>query len=132
MNIKSFYENNKAELYRRWKRIKKIGCCEEWHDLEEWLNWCLVSGYDENSQLFKIDAEKEYSPENCYWRSINVRPLDAEDIKFANSWNKTVNSIRLKLGRDPLGEKSCGCCVHEKVCKYTGDDTHYCEEFIQK
>lgn len=50
-----------------------IGFCEEWkNDRQNFFNWALENGYDEGVTLKRIDEFSDFSPDNCYWETMEV------------------------------------------------------------
>lgn len=93
-NHKSRDENgNKTRLYERWTtmkarvnpnrtaknhrfyREKGIKICNEWLNYDNFADWALLNGFNENLTLDRIDDDKDYMPSNCRWISLseNVR-----------------------------------------------------------
>ena len=45
-----------------------IKVCDEWNDnFENFYKWAINNGYTDNLTLDRIDNDKGYSPDNCYW-----------------------------------------------------------------
>lgn len=126
-------------LYGKWRRIRSIGCCQEWQDdFMAFANWSINSGWETGSHIKRYSKAKDYSPHNCYWSSCSKKTNPTYKASaFCAEWNKTVNRIRKHYGMEQFEvtepdftEKTCKDCVHYKVCKYKKDDSPVCEDFL--
>jgi hemin uptake protein HemP len=51
-----------------------IKVCSEWkYDFLEFLKWAQASGYKNNLTVDRINNEKNYSPDNCQWISLQAQ-----------------------------------------------------------
>lgn len=44
-----------------------IKVCDEWHNVKLFGEWAECNGYMPGLSLDRIDANKDYSPDNCRW-----------------------------------------------------------------
>lgn len=71
---------------------KGICICEEWmseNGLQNFIEWSLNNGYNENLTIDRIDSNKGYSPGNCQWIT-----------QSANSSRKRTGDVIVKSGLD--------------------------------
>ncbi len=79
----------------RWYGARGIKVCDEWLNTEKVLDkhnttkgclafkdWALSHGYKEGLTIDRINSEKDYSPDNCRWITIQ----DQQSNKSSNHW----------------------------------------------
>ena len=65
MRLRCYNENNVNYKYYGGKGVT---ICDEWLlSFENFFDWAINNGYNENLTIDRIDSEKEYSPNNCKW-----------------------------------------------------------------
>ena len=70
--LKNCY-NEKASMYGTYGG-RGVTVCEEWRkDYGSFERWALDNGYGDMLTLCRIDANKEYSPDNCHWVTIRIK-----------------------------------------------------------
>lgn len=63
-----------------------IRVCDEWHNFQSFMQWAKQSGYDPSLKFLKcsldrIDANKDYSPDNCRWVDWETQQNNRRDTK---------------------------------------------------
>ena len=74
-NMKNRCYNPKYYLFEHYGG-KGITVCEEWlgeHGLENFYQWSIENGYQENLSIDRIDNSNGYSPENCRWVTMKTQ-----------------------------------------------------------
>lgn len=73
---------NKNDREYKYYGQRGIVISDEWHIFENFKNWSLNNGYDNNLTIDRIDVNGNYCPENCRWADI-----------FTQNNNKRTNII---------------------------------------
>lgn len=68
MKTRCLNPNNRAF---KWYGAVGITICPEWLNFENFKDWALASGYQENLTIERVNPFKNYCPENCTWIPIN-------------------------------------------------------------
>ena len=65
MRLRCYNENS---INYKYYGGKGVTICDEWLlSFENFFDWAINNGYNENLTIDRIDSEKEYSPDNCKW-----------------------------------------------------------------
>lgn len=67
-----------------------ISVCEEWYNFENFYNWSMENGYNDNLTLDRIDVNGNYCPENCRWATRREQQLNKRNNVFL-----TMNGITM-------------------------------------
>lgn len=84
-----------GRLYRIWNGMKYrgkgkyvkdcykgIGYCSEWEQFVPFQEWSIANGYADNLTIDRLDATKDYSPENCQWITCTENNRRRKGIKL--------------------------------------------------
>ena len=102
-----------TRLYAVWAEIKNrtlnpknksyndyggrgITICEEWLDVQNFYNWAISNGYEENKGLSidRIDNDGNYEPNNCRWTTQNIQARNQRIPKNNTSGYKGVCLVK--------------------------------------
>ena len=102
-NIDDVLVDARVLVAAKWKRINKLGCCEEWKDFDTFAKWMIEMGYSRGYALRRFVMTEPFSPENCFVSYKEPMNVCLWELEFVKRWNKTVNGIRERLGMERLG-----------------------------
>jgi hypothetical protein len=60
---------------------KGVKICDSWLDFEQFKNWALSNGYQENLTLDRIDSTGNYEPSNCKWSTKTEQSINRSITK---------------------------------------------------
>ena len=74
---------NPAANNYRWYGGKGVCVCNEWDRFENFYNWAMENGYQDNLTIDRIDSSGNYCPDNCRWitQSENTRRAHKKEGK---------------------------------------------------
>lgn len=134
--------NEKSVAYKDYGS-KGIKVCEEWHDREVFRKWCNDNGWNKNLRLNRIDAAKDYCPENCVFGNKNCKIIGGKNQEVKKSikegkQKKIEAGIKGKIQEDELyttyhGMHSrCERKSHSSYKNYGGRGISICPEWCGK
>jgi hypothetical protein len=123
--IGKVFDHMKSRCYNiddkdyRFYGAKGVRICDEWLNnpllFEE---WALNNGYADNLTIDRIDADKNYSPINCRWISLEENARRAGKVNWI-----TVDNITL-TGRQWAKQLGLGVnAINKAIRKYGIDKT---------
>ena len=70
-----------------------ISVCNEWKEsVENFYNWAIANGYDDQLTIDRIDNDGDYCPENCRWIT-----LEAQSRNRRSNIDVTINGVTKTL-----------------------------------
>ena len=90
--IKNRILNHKHNYYPDYGG-RGITICDEWLDVQNFYNWAMSNGYEENKGLSidRIDNDGGYSPENCRWTTKTIQARNTRIAKNNTSGYRGVS-----------------------------------------
>ena len=98
MRLRCYNENN---INYKYYGGKGVTICDEWLlSFENFFDWAINNGYNENLTIDRIDSEKGYSPKNCKWstkkeqcynRSMSVKLTHDGETMYLTQWAEKLN-----------------------------------------
>lgn len=62
--------NNPAQHDYKWYGAKGVRVCKEWDDYAVFRAWAVANGYKRGLTIDRINADGNYSSDNCRWITI--------------------------------------------------------------
>jgi hypothetical protein len=96
--------NPNASSYK-WYGGKGIKVCKKWLKYEEFKEWAMANGHEDDLTIDRLKTVKGYSPGNCQWipfkDNLEKRNGPSRKLTF-----KQATEVRAsKLSQDKLAEK---------------------------
>lgn len=101
MKARCYNENEKSYVFYGVKGIK---ICEEWlNNPQNFNDWSINNGYENNLTIDRIDSDKNYCPENCRWitAEINSKYKSTTNMIEVNGIINSGRGWSNKLGFGP-------------------------------
>ena len=91
IDIKSRVFNSKSKSYNDYGG-RGITLCDEWLDVQNFYDWAILNGYEENKGLSidRIDNDGNYEPSNCRWVTQTIQSRNQRMQKNNKSGYKGV------------------------------------------
>lgn len=80
-----------------------IAVCDEWKSLENFANWALANGYEDNLSLDRINSSGNYEPSNCRWATRREQANNTRKNRFieVDGVVMTIANAARKFGIKP-------------------------------
>lgn len=82
--------NEKSISYKSYG-ARGISICDEWLSFENFHNWAIKNGYEDNLEIDRIDNDKGYSPDNCRWVSSHFNRMHQRNFRNIEILGITLN-----------------------------------------
>ena len=94
-DIKRRTLNSKHKHYNDYGG-RGINICGEWLDIQNFYNWAMENGYEENKGLSidRIDNDGNYEPNNCRWTTQTIQTRNQRIYKNNSSGFKGVCFVK--------------------------------------
>lgn len=104
----------KSQISYKNYGARGIQVCEEWrYNYPAFEKWALDNGYNDYLTIDRLDSNKDYSPENCKWETVQNQQKNKRNSVFITAWGET--KILADWGKDAR------CNVDYRVIKYRID-----------
>jgi hypothetical protein len=93
--------------HRSYKHYGERGItlCDEWLDFQNFYDWAIANGYDENAPkgdctIDRINVNGNYEPSNCRWANTKVQAYNKTNTKYYDykGDNYTLSELSLICG----------------------------------
>lgn len=134
--------NSKDYRYRQYG-AKGISVCDEWMDdngFENFYEWSIENGYEENLTIDRIDSKGNYTPENCRWANYVVQNNNTSrnhiikcngETHSIGEWSKILNMNYNTLNKRIYSGIPVEIAFINKKFK-KGELKKLCEEYVEK
>lgn len=114
INLTKFHRHkmSSTRIYHIWQKMKDrclnpkvksyvnyggrgIKICDEWLVFDNFGNWAVSHGYDDNLQIDRINNNKGYSPDNCRWISVKENCRNRRSNVVVEYQGESVTLIEL-------------------------------------
>ena len=103
LGITNNHEQTHHPLYGRWNAMlnrcnnpkqvsykhygeRGIKVCEEWHDINNFIEWAESNGFQKHLTIDRIDVDGNYEPSNCRWITAREQAYNKTNSVFF-TWN---------------------------------------------
>ena len=95
--------NSKRPAYKNYGG-KGVVMCDEWcNSFQNFYDWAMRNGYQDDLTIDRIDSNGNYEPLNCRWITLseNVRLRNADSFIIINGLSLTIHDWAIRIDIDP-------------------------------
>ena len=103
------YNIEDDRYYRYGGRGIKI--CQDWLVFENFKNWAIANGYEDNLSIDRINVDLGYSPENCRWVTYeqNHEEMMKDNLKRGSGIFSEKSKFKSKITHRQRSGKPVKC-----------------------
>ena len=104
----------KSQISYKNYGARGIRVCDEWrYDYPKFEEWALTNGYNDVLTIDRLDANKDYSPDNCKWETVQNQQKNKRNTVSITAWGET--KVLADWGRDDR------CRIDKRMIRYRID-----------
>lgn len=110
---------NQNNLAYKYYKARGITVCDDWkNNFENFYNWSMNNGYNNNLSIDRIDVNGNYEPNNCRWITVKEQANNKRNnhyitinketktlIEWCEQYNIKYRAVRIRINQlkwDPL------------------------------
>jgi hypothetical protein len=78
-------------LAYKWYGARGVKVCELWQNVDNFIEWAWLNGYQDHLTLDRIDNNSIYAPANCKWASASEQANNTRRNLTITAFNETKN-----------------------------------------
>lgn len=92
-DMKNRCENPRNPSYRYYG-ARGISICDEWHDINKFIEWAESNGYKKGLTIDRIDVNGNYEPGNCRWIPLIDQSYNKTDSVYHTYNGETLTTMQ--------------------------------------
>ena len=75
----------------QWYGARGIEVCEDWKNVDNFIEWAWLNGYQDHLSLDRIDNNSTYTPTNCRWANAMQQANNSRRNWVITAFGETKN-----------------------------------------